>query len=129
MLIGILTDRSRERSKDPSWEQNEDVRLNPESIGEVRSHLFAFALILFVLSCLYIWWVLTDISLRGVYRHIFTSRTKIARRGRGSLISARLMRNGEVEDLYKFERRDNWKKVKVHSSPNYVRNLSILWII
>ena len=32
----ILTDRVKERRNDSEWEKNEDIRLNPESIGEVR---------------------------------------------------------------------------------------------
>ncbi|EAU83574.2 short-chain dehydrogenase/reductase SDR [Coprinopsis cinerea okayama7 len=35
---GILTDRSRQYRNDPKWEQNEDVRLNPESIA--NSYLY-----------------------------------------------------------------------------------------
>lgn len=34
--IVIVTDRVRERRNDPTWEQNEDVRLSPESIAKVR---------------------------------------------------------------------------------------------
>jgi NAD(P)-dependent dehydrogenase (short-subunit alcohol dehydrogenase family) len=33
---GILTSLSKERRNDKEWEQNEDVRLNPESIASVR---------------------------------------------------------------------------------------------
>ncbi|KAI5118917.1 hypothetical protein M0805_004693 [Coniferiporia weirii] len=36
---GILTDRLKERINDPAWEQNEDVRLNPESIGKAYLYL------------------------------------------------------------------------------------------
>lgn len=33
---GIVTDLSRERRGDPEWEQNEAVRLSPDSIAKVR---------------------------------------------------------------------------------------------
>ncbi|KAH8118237.1 hypothetical protein DFH11DRAFT_1541453 [Phellopilus nigrolimitatus] len=35
----ILTDRSRDKKSDPAWEQNEDVRLNPESIAKAYLYL------------------------------------------------------------------------------------------
>ncbi|KII84852.1 hypothetical protein PLICRDRAFT_45669 [Plicaturopsis crispa FD-325 SS-3] len=36
---GILTDRSKERRNDPSWENNPDVRLSPDSIANAYLYL------------------------------------------------------------------------------------------
>ncbi|KAG2130081.1 hypothetical protein BD769DRAFT_1604704, partial [Suillus cothurnatus] len=36
---GIITDRTKSRLNDPSWEANQDVRLDPDSIAKTYLHL------------------------------------------------------------------------------------------
>jgi NAD(P)-dependent dehydrogenase (short-subunit alcohol dehydrogenase family) len=36
---GIITDRTKSRRNDPSWEANQDVRLDPDSIAKTYLHL------------------------------------------------------------------------------------------
>ena len=75
----ILTDRVRERKSDKEWEANEDVRLNPESIAEVRITCCSRGIV----------------GTNYIYSHTSISRTKTGRLGHGSLICVQPTRSGE----------------------------------